>query len=105
MHAAVLVLCPMPVGPGNLPLLQIAVEAAQRGVKVLLLAPASERTPLSSDIQIPGEDSLLQQSGIAARDYTNGEGVKLIGALLQAGASLVSSVGEAVDVTKTCAIL
>src|SRR6266699_4772565 len=104
-HVAVLVLCPMPVGPGNLPLLQIAVEAAQRGVKVLLLAPASEHTPLSSDVHIPGEDSLLQQSGIAARDYTNGEGVKLIGALLQAGASLVSSVGEAVDVTKTCAIL
>ena len=105
MHAAVLVVCPMPVGPGNLPLLQAAVEAAQRGVKVLLLAPTSEGIPLSSDVHIPGEDSLLQQSGIAARDYTNGEGVKLIGALLQAGASLVSSVGEAVDVTKTCAIL
>src|SRR5438046_8988103 len=39
-HAKLLIVCPMPVGPGNLALLKEAYRAAQRGIKVLLLAPA-----------------------------------------------------------------
>src|SRR6266849_7220870 len=40
-QVAVLILCPVPVGPGNLSLLREAVEAAQRGVTTLLLAPVA----------------------------------------------------------------
>ncbi len=73
-----LIICPMPIGSGNLVLLGEAVTAARRGLPVLLLAG----TPY-----------------IAGRDYT-GEGQLLWDALLQAGARTVESVVEAMDVVK-----
>jgi cobalamin transport system ATP-binding protein len=96
-HAALLILCPVPIGPGNLALLQEAVVAAQHGLPVLLLASVpGDTTGISSNPAEPGE--LLQYIGIAARDYTEGEGVKLVEKLLQSGANVVQSVGEAVDI-------
>src|SRR5437764_7048810 len=45
-QAALLIICPMPIGPGNLALLKEAVAMAQRGLPVLLLAPPiSDSTP------------------------------------------------------------
>jgi cobalamin transport system ATP-binding protein len=95
LRMKLLVLCPMPIGPGNLSLLQEALEAAHRGIKVLILAP----TVLDSkpETQVITVDEALQQTGIAKRDYTNGESVRLVRELLQAGAAVIGSVTEAVE--------
>src|SRR5260370_23724926 len=90
-----LLFCPMPIGPGNLSLLQEALMATHRGIKVLILAP----TVLDSkpETQVVTVDEALQQTGIAKRDYTNGEGVRLVREMLQAGATVVESVAKAVE--------
>jgi iron complex transport system ATP-binding protein len=98
-HVALLILCPAPIGPGNLALLQESVVAAQHGLPVILLTSSDENTTsMSSNME--ETERLLQSTGIAARDYTNGEALKLVEKLLQAGASVVRSVGEAVDVAR-----
>jgi hypothetical protein len=38
--------------------------------------------------------------GIAARDYTDGKGVEIMGRLLQNGAIVASSVSEALEIVK-----
>ena len=73
-----LIICPMPIGSGNLALLREAVIAAERGLPVLLLAGTTD---------------------ITGRDYT-GEGQPLWDVLLQAGARAVESVVEAMDAVK-----
>jgi iron complex transport system ATP-binding protein len=95
LRMKLLLFCPMPIGPGNLSLLQEALEAAHRGIKVLILAP----TVLDSkpETQVVTVDEALQQTGIAKRDYTNGEGVRLVREMLQAGATVVESVAETVE--------
>jgi hypothetical protein len=45
-------------------------------------------------------EKLLQSLDMAARDYTNGEGLKLMEKLLRMGAGVVRSVGEAVDIAR-----
>ncbi len=99
-QVAVLILCPVPVGPGNLSLLREAVEAAQRGVTTLLLAPvAVEADAASASVSAEeDQDALLRQIDIAARDYTGGEGVNAMRALLQHGARVVKTVREVVEV-------
>jgi iron complex transport system ATP-binding protein len=104
-NVKLLIVCPMPVGPGNLALLQEAYTAALRGVKVILLAPALAATSTNGEEQsIAGNtyasNEMVSQTGIANRDYTNGEGTKLVYYLLQAGATVVRSVSEAVEVAK-----
>ena len=95
LRMKLLLFCPMPIGPGNLSLLQEALLATHRGIKVLILAP----TVLDSkpETQVVTVDEALQQTGIAKRDYTNGEGVRLVREMLQAGATVVESVVEAVE--------
>src|SRR5437764_2282661 len=44
IHVALLILCPVPIGPGNLALLQEAVVAAQHGLPVLLLSSSHGET-------------------------------------------------------------
>ncbi|HZU02069.1 MAG TPA: ABC transporter ATP-binding protein [Ktedonobacteraceae bacterium] len=96
-HAALLILCPVPIGPGNLALLQEAVVAAQHGLPVLLLTSSpGDTTGIASNLA--ETEGLLQCRCIATRDYTEGEGVKLVEKLLQTGASVVRSVGEAVNI-------
>jgi iron complex transport system ATP-binding protein len=73
-----LVICPMPIGSGNLALLREATKAAERGLSVLLL-----------------EDTI----DITGRDYT-GEGRHLWDVLLHSGAKKVESVVEAMDFVK-----
>jgi len=106
-QVAVLILCPVPVGPGNLSLLRVAVEAAQRGVTTLLLAPVAVEADAASDSVSAEEDQddLLRQIDIAARDYTGGEGVNAMRVLLQHGARVVKTVREVVAVALVCAIL
>src|SRR5712692_1288864 len=79
-HVSLLVLCPVPIGPGNLALLREAAAAAQRGLPVLLLNSSSK--------------------DIAARDYTGGDGLQLLEDLLQTGAIVVESVGEAIEIVR-----
>ncbi len=102
-QAALLVICPAPVGPGNLALLQAAVNAAQNDLPVLILAPA-QREATSDSMETP-QEMLLQQTGILTRDYTEGQGVQCMRELLQAGATVVGSVGEAVEIISKIIIL
>jgi len=104
-HTKLLIMCPMPVGPGNLALLQEAYTAACYGIEVLLLVPVLATISNNNEKQLVIDntctsDELLLKSGIANRDYTNGEGTKLVRDLLQAGATVVQSVAEAVEAAK-----
>jgi iron complex transport system ATP-binding protein len=105
-QVAVLIVCPVPVGPGNLALLQEALEAARRGVQVVLLANAAGEAAASDETSSGDrpDERLLHLSGIEGRDYTQGAGVELVRRLLQAGARLVYSVGEAVEIARTRAV-
>jgi iron complex transport system ATP-binding protein len=104
-NVKLLIVCPVPVGPGNLALLQEAYKAAHHGIKVLLLAPALAATSTNGEEQsitdnTYASDEVLLKTGIANRDYTNGEGMRLVRDLLQAEAVVVGSVAEAVDLAK-----
>lgn len=94
---ALLILCPVPVGPGNLSLLYEAVEAAQRSVTVLLLAPTATGDNDTSGDTLTGEDAMLQQTAISERDYTGGAGVSAMRELLQHGARVAKTVREVVE--------
>ena len=94
-QVAVLIICPMPVGPGNISLLREAVVAVRRGVAVLLFVPDAVNA-----IDTEGEERLLGQTGIVQRDYTGGEGVQLLRELLRAGSIIVSNVSEAIEETR-----
>jgi len=105
-NAKLLIVCPMPVGPGNIALLQEAYLATQHGIRVLLLAPALATTTTNSEKQSTSDntninDELLLKTEIANRDYTNGEGTKLVHDLLQTGAVVVQSVAEAVEMARS----
>ena len=100
MRVSILIICPMPVGPGNLSLLRVAASAAKRGLPTLLFAPSMADSQIVSEESLTDEDKLLRQTGIAARDYTNGEGVKLIREMLQSGAIVVNSLGETLEIVE-----
>ncbi len=97
-HIAFLILCPFPIGPGNLVLLQEAVLAIQQGLPVVFLVDSSGGNVCASAIMT--QDEILQHTDMAARDYTGGEGLNLMKALLLAGAIVVESVGEVLDLVK-----
>jgi len=103
MRVTLLILCPVPVGPGNLALLQEALSAARRGIRVLLLAPAGAgpSNEAKEDSATNSDDELLEKTGIIQRDYTGGEGMNVIRDLLQAGAIVVGTVAEAVEAAKS----
>jgi len=81
-HVSLLIICPVPIGPGNVALLHEAFAAAQRGLPVLLFVPGAE-------------NSLME-----ARDYTGGKGLRLMRELLLAGAVVVGSLPEAIEMTR-----
>jgi iron complex transport system ATP-binding protein len=99
-RVSILIICPMPVGPGNLSLLREAASAAKLGLPVLLLAPTVPESQNESEGLLTDEDTLLHHTGIAVRDYTNGEGVNLVREMLEAGAMVVGSLGEAIEMAK-----
>ena len=98
-QVSLLIICPTPIGPGNIALLQEAVVAAKRGLPVVLLT-SPDTTVCAPDMVIETDDGALQRSGMAARDYTDGEGVKQISELLRQGATIVQSVSDAVEAIK-----
>ena len=101
-QASVLILCPTPIGPGNLALLQEALAAAQRGLPVILLTtPTTLTTPQNTLAEtFITQNETVQHNELASRDYTGGPGLQLLDQLLSAGATIVNSVSEAVDLTK-----
>jgi iron complex transport system ATP-binding protein len=88
-RVSLLILCPVPIGPGNLALLQEAVIAAQHGLPVVLLAAQHMQA---------ADEGKIEHAALVARDYTGGEGLKWLEMLLQSGAVMVKSVGEALNV-------
>lgn len=100
VQATFLIVCPMPIGPGNVPLLQEALVAAQDGLKVLLLSSPMLADACSVDKPATLESDMPVYTAIEHRDYTGGEGLRLLQNLVQAGATIVHSVGEAVEIVK-----
>lgn len=92
--SALLVVCPMPIGPGNLALLQEALAMRERNRPVLLLLPSDHpHFPVENELT---PELLAQCLNTPARDYTRGEGVRLLRQLVEAGARVVASVSEIV---------
>jgi iron complex transport system ATP-binding protein len=82
-EAGTLVICPAPLGPGNITLLDAALEARQRGTRVILLEPGA------------AEDTARPLGHVTARDFS-GRGVAAYEALLAAGAEVAVSPAEVV---------
>ncbi len=97
-RVSVLIICPVPIGSGNLALLQEALLAAQHGLLVIILAPPNVEGVSGKSISIANE--LLQRTGITDRDYTSGRGLRLMEQLLQMGATVVESVIEAIETVR-----
>jgi iron complex transport system ATP-binding protein len=93
-QARVAILCPMPIGPGNVVLLREALRAAQNGLPIILFVP-DWHPDWHNDSAIP-----YQTQRDAARDYTGGEGVKLLEELLRSGAMVVETVSEVVEIVR-----
>jgi iron complex transport system ATP-binding protein len=112
VQATFLIVCPMPIGPGNVALLQEAVVAAQHGLNVLLLSsplladacsvdkPTTPTTPTTPATPATLESDMLIYPALEHRDYTGGEGLRLLQNLVQAGATIVHSVGEAIEIVR-----
>ncbi len=94
-----LILCPTPIGPGNLALLQEALSAARRGLPVILLDSDAHAERHTSE-HAKEVDSTATHAQLVTRDYTGGEGLKLLEELLQAGAVLAGSPGEVLESVK-----
>lgn len=96
LHAiSLLLVCPMPIGPGNLVLLQEALAACQSGIPVLLLLP-----PGSTSIGAPEglrPEVIVQLLNTPERDYARGDGIRLLRQLVEAGATIISNVSEVVE--------
>jgi iron complex transport system ATP-binding protein len=101
VQVEVLIICPVAIGPGNLALLQEALQAAKRGLPVILLAPAStEQSVCAPSVATETDDDVLQRTGMAACDYTNGEAMQLTIQLWRAGAKIAISLREVLDTVK-----
>lgn len=92
---ALLLVCPMPIGPGNLALLHEALELCQHGTPVLLLLPPGTTNLPSKDELVP--EVIVQFLNTPMRDYAHGDGVDALRQLLAAGAIIVASVAEAIE--------
>lgn len=93
-QVSLLIVCPMPLGPGNLVLLQEALSARQRGLPVLLLRPFEQSAqPQSGELALEERVSLLDGE---RRDYAHGEGSRLLHRLVEAGALVLDNLGEVI---------
>lgn len=91
---SLLILCPMPIGPGNLALLQEALAACRRGTRVILFGTSYSHKMSRAELQ---PEELTRLLNTPERDYAHGEGVKLLKQLVESGALLVGSVSEIVE--------
>lgn len=93
-RVSLLIMCPMPLGPGNLALLQEALAALRRALPVLLLLPPDHSDSASKE---NAQELLARWLNGPERDYTNGEGRNLLCQLLENGGVVIGSVSEAVE--------
>jgi iron complex transport system ATP-binding protein len=84
--ASAVLICPTPVGAGNIRLLDEALAAAQSGARAILLEPELADTA--------DREALLAR--VTSRDYS-GRGAELYGSLLTAGAVVATSVTNILD--------
>lgn len=78
--AQAVIVCPAPLGPGNISLLAAALQALQAGTDVILLELG----------EVSGDGTSLDMETIRERDFS-GRGAELYGALLAGGARLAFS--------------
>lgn len=92
---SLLIVCPMPVGPGNLALLQEALVVCQRGLPVYLLIPPGDAgVSIEEGFQV---ETLMHLLNTPERDYAHGEGQRLLRQLLESGARIATGVSEVVE--------
>jgi iron complex transport system ATP-binding protein len=94
-----LIICPTAIGPGNLALMREAVEAAQRGLSVILVAIPTHTPCITDNIAARSTDADFLRD-LATRDYTGGQGFFYIEELLKAGAIVTTSLGDSLDEVK-----
>jgi iron complex transport system ATP-binding protein len=85
LDAQAIILCPTPLGSGNIVLIEETLAARCAGRKVILLEPTATST---------GDNDVLL-AGVEARDFTT-RGIELYRELLASGCLVASSVGAAV---------
>lgn len=85
LDARAIILCPTPLGSGNIMLVEETLAARRAGHKVILLEPAATSAH--------GSDALL--ASVEARDFTT-RGIGLYRELLASDCLVASSVGDAV---------
>jgi iron complex transport system ATP-binding protein len=88
LRACAVIVCPVPLGKGNISLLEAAYDARLAGVPVLLFDPGHPPAFPSGPVSEPDPEAKL--APVAARDYS-GKGVEGYRRLLDAGAVWVSS--------------
>lgn len=87
------IICPAPIGPGNVALLEEVLQAARNGVQVLLLAPSST------------DEQDAYSSRMDGLDYTRGRGKQAIEALIRHGALTAISLSELLERVRRCITL
>jgi iron complex transport system ATP-binding protein len=90
--AGAVVLCPTPIGAGNLALLEVALEVARMGKHVLLLEPGLS----------PASATLAEEmrARVQSRDFTDGRASATYAALLAAGARVAGSPAAVVELVR-----
>lgn len=88
IEAGVVVVCPAPLGPGNIALLDEALAAQQAGARVILLEPGMGVPTDSGSLHITNDETGLAL--VAARDFS-GRGRAAYQALAAGGATWVTS--------------
>ena len=92
-EVSLLILCPMPIGPGNLALLEEALAFRLQGGSVVLLLPPGN-VQSSEELQPQG---LLRLLRAQERDYARGEGARILLRLIEEGAMPLGSLGEVIE--------
>jgi iron complex transport system ATP-binding protein len=88
MHdAGRVIICPIPLGPGNVALLRVAREALATGARVWLFEPT-----LPDPGALPLADALAAH--VASRDYAAGAGAAAYADLARAGAQVATSLPD-----------
>lgn len=88
------ILCPFSIGPGNLVLLRLALEAAREGLPTVVLETDSTATEGFTKDAVPDASWVYAQG--AKRDYTDGEGAALFKALLALPPLLAGDAAQAI---------
>jgi iron complex transport system ATP-binding protein len=91
------IICPAPIGPGNVALLEEVLQAANHGVQVILLAPASIDNVSTATALWDADEKNAYDSRMEALGYTRGQGKRAIEALIRRGASTATSIGEVLE--------